>query len=98
MRPATFAPIYGWFTEGFDTLDLKEAKALLESGIADTVVAARRKTSPFFRSAGGRLWPTATVPNYQTNVWCRGILFAKSPFAPVIKNSAGCRRGFRAKM
>jgi hypothetical protein len=21
---------YGWFTEGFDTLDLKEAKALLE--------------------------------------------------------------------
>jgi predicted ATPase len=22
------APIYGWFTEGFDTLDLKEAKAL----------------------------------------------------------------------
>jgi predicted ATPase len=23
-------PIYGWFTEGFDTLDLKEAKALLE--------------------------------------------------------------------
>jgi predicted ATPase len=25
------APIYGWFTEGFDTLDLKEAKALLET-------------------------------------------------------------------
>ena len=24
------APIYGWFTEGFDTLDLKEAKALLK--------------------------------------------------------------------
>jgi predicted ATPase len=24
------APIYGWFTEGFYTLDLKEAKALLE--------------------------------------------------------------------
>jgi hypothetical protein len=22
-------PIYGWFTEGFDTLDLNEAKALL---------------------------------------------------------------------
>jgi predicted ATPase len=22
-------PVYGWFTEGFDTLDLKEAKALL---------------------------------------------------------------------
>ena len=22
-------PVYGWFTEGFDTLHLKEAKALL---------------------------------------------------------------------
>ena len=24
------APVYGWFTEGFDTLDLKETKALLK--------------------------------------------------------------------
>jgi predicted ATPase len=24
------APIYGWFTEGFDTADLQEAKALLD--------------------------------------------------------------------
>jgi predicted ATPase len=24
------APIYGWFTEGFDSPDLKEAKALLD--------------------------------------------------------------------
>ncbi len=24
------AEIYGWFTEGFDTTDLKEAKALLD--------------------------------------------------------------------
>ena len=23
-------PVYGWFTEGFDTADLKEAKALLD--------------------------------------------------------------------
>ncbi len=32
MRPAIFllASVYGWFTEGFDTLDLKEAKALLD--------------------------------------------------------------------
>jgi predicted ATPase len=27
---ALLAPIYGWFTEGFDTTDLQEAKALLE--------------------------------------------------------------------
>ena len=25
------APVYGWFTEGFDTLDLKQAKTLLDS-------------------------------------------------------------------
>jgi predicted ATPase len=24
------APVYGWFTEGFDTADLQEAKTLLE--------------------------------------------------------------------
>jgi predicted ATPase len=32
-RPEAYellAPIYGWFTEGFDTADLQEAKALLE--------------------------------------------------------------------
>jgi len=23
-------PVYGWFTEGFDTADLREAKALLD--------------------------------------------------------------------
>ena len=27
---ALLAPVYGWFTEGFDTLDLREAKTLLE--------------------------------------------------------------------
>jgi predicted ATPase len=33
-RPAEardlIAPVYGWFTEGFDTPDLREAKALLD--------------------------------------------------------------------
>ncbi len=24
------APVYGWFTEGFDTRDLEDAKALLD--------------------------------------------------------------------
>jgi predicted ATPase len=27
----TLSKIYGWFTEGFDTKDLQEAKVLLES-------------------------------------------------------------------
>jgi predicted ATPase len=25
------APVYAWFTEGFDTADLQDAKALLEA-------------------------------------------------------------------
>ena len=25
------APVYGWFTEGFDTADLQDARALLEA-------------------------------------------------------------------
>jgi len=33
------APIYGWFTEGFDTLDLKEAKALLDE-LPEPAIAA----------------------------------------------------------
>jgi predicted ATPase len=27
---ALLAPIYGWFTEGFDTTDLQDARVLLE--------------------------------------------------------------------
>jgi predicted ATPase len=29
------AAVYGWFTEGFDTKDLQEAKALLEELVKD---------------------------------------------------------------
>jgi hypothetical protein len=32
------APVYGWFTEGFDTRDLKEAKVLLETAALDHAV------------------------------------------------------------
>jgi predicted ATPase len=28
---ALLAPVYSWFTEGFDTADLQEARALLEA-------------------------------------------------------------------
>ena len=29
-RSGKLPPVYGWFTEGFDTRDLKDAKALLD--------------------------------------------------------------------
>jgi hypothetical protein len=40
------APIYGWFTEGFDTADLQDAKGLLaELSEASAAVSAERKTN-----------------------------------------------------
>ena len=36
------APVYGWFTEGFDTLDLKQAKALLNE-LTEPAIAAQGK-------------------------------------------------------
>ena len=36
---ALLAPVYGWFTEGFDTADLKEAKALLDK-LTEPAIAA----------------------------------------------------------
>ena len=35
------APVCGWFTEGFDTLDLKEAKALLDELLARQSLSKR---------------------------------------------------------
>ena len=45
------APVYGWFTEGFDTPDLREAKALLErAGLSDLATRGRdRGGAPPFR-------------------------------------------------
>jgi hypothetical protein len=36
------AEIYNWFTEGFDTADLKDAKALLEE-LSDRQTATTRR-------------------------------------------------------
>jgi len=33
------APVYGWFTEGFGTPDLKEARALLDDLMAERACA-----------------------------------------------------------
>jgi predicted ATPase len=39
---ALLAPVYSWFTEGFDTADLQEAKALLEEPRAPEPLAPPR--------------------------------------------------------
>ena len=48
------APVYGWFTEGFDTRDLKEAKALLGSW-RSCIMKKPDILRRLFRSGGGTL-------------------------------------------
>ena len=43
------APVYDWFTEGFDTIDLKEAKSLLDAvGVIRSDPTARAALSCAF--------------------------------------------------
>ena len=60
------APIYGWFTEGFDTPDLKDAKVLLDE-LASAPPGSRAR--PRHHSA-------ASVNNPG---FCNGPLGVKSP-------------------
>ena len=54
------AEIYGWFTEGFDTKDLQEAKALLqelgsqEAGRQGRQKSVKRNTSAKTTESGSR--------------------------------------------
>jgi hypothetical protein len=59
-------PVYGWFTEGFDTLDLQEAKALLEE-------LASKPLGPRTRPRR-RLAAPVNNPGF-----CNGPLGVKSP-------------------
>jgi len=46
------APVYGWFTEGFDTRDLMEAKALLDELVVLNSSSTRCQPAPCRDSAG----------------------------------------------
>jgi hypothetical protein len=46
--------IYGWFTEGFDTADLKEAKALLNMLESQAAEKRTKKNSQKRRERGKR--------------------------------------------
>ena len=71
------APIYGWFTEGFDTADLQDAKALLEElgriTRAGTILRCHR--CPTSVAAGRhRAWrPTPTRSTCVSRPWRRGL-------------------------
>ena len=46
------APVYGWFTEGFDTRDLMEAKALLDELVVWNSSSTRCQPAPCRDTAG----------------------------------------------
>jgi len=70
------APVYGWFTEGFDTTDLKEAKALVASSPRSTerfrppdsrrLRGKRRRSSPTVRCRG-------RTSRLRTRFHCRSV-------------------------
>jgi hypothetical protein len=65
------APVYGWFTEGFDTADLKDAKALLD-----------KLTEPAIAAEGGVRceWPLSGRPDHLLARSRRSGLGCKRPF------------------
>jgi hypothetical protein len=65
------APVYGWFTEGFDTLDLKEAKALLdELAVSHRKVACR--TPAGVATRGGSVCIVAISAHEEEGQWFGG--------------------------
>jgi predicted ATPase len=56
------APVYGWFTEGFDTADLKEAKALLDK-LTEPAIAAERESGANSRFPADPITHTGADPN-----------------------------------
>ena len=56
-RGELLAPFYGWFTEGFDTLDLKETKALLDE------LTSQRSVREHEQAASSVRLRAATMPS-----------------------------------
>src|SRR5205823_1188480 len=52
------APIYGWFTEGLDTVDLRDARALLEDLAWEPSEAPREPRLPLYACNGTHTYPT----------------------------------------
>jgi predicted ATPase len=66
------APVYGWFTEGFDTADLKDAKALLD-----------KLTEPAIAAEGGVRceWPLSGRPDH---LLARSRRSGLGPYRPLV--------------
>ena len=66
------APVYGWFTEGFDTQDLKEAKALLDE--LDRSSAPTRWRGTMVVELGSRAVRSLVPPTVTWGLACSSVL------------------------
>src|SRR5580704_13398583 len=89
------APVYGWFTEGFDTRDLKEAKALLEE-LAKLHYEKPDILRRLFRSGGGTLDAVSSdqfsslMPT-EKSAWRRSrARCARHEAQPISRSRRGC--------
>ena len=71
------APSYGWFTEGFDTADLHEAKTLLACFIYERVLRVLPAPSPTQPSPRGRAAQLELRPSPPSGG--EGIVMTPSP-------------------
>ena len=101
------APVYGWFTEGFDTLDLKEAKVLLElsrmSRVSEWLEKIGLADMPtlFMRTISTSTTPTSRSPDFEGH-WriLRGIggeSAAIGELNPPVPCQVRTRRGSKRK-
>jgi hypothetical protein len=79
------AEIYPWFTEGFDTKDLQEAKALLEEL---TCSATRHPRADCYWSLFPHYW---TRPHSRVRLRCGSVSFP-APLAMLLRTRASVRK------
>ena len=61
-RRDLFRPVYDWFTEGFDSADLKDAKALLDELAYIAPLQVTFSTASTTSWGRSDVWATGTLP------------------------------------
>ena len=101
------APVYGWFTEGFDTLDLKAAKSLLDE-LASFVIengwnvsvwplrkSGRRSAQPMTLALRAALWLLSNRPNRNVESRSQGQMSTPIKIAAAAGRVSGRKRTSR---
>ena len=96
------APVYEWFTEGFDTLDLKEAKALLDALTPEALAIPSKLASKSALPSSTIPWlsprhPVSPLYLPAATLCCRRGSSCEGFRMPAIGSGAACTGGRRPK-